>query len=466
MMDKHPLPGSFRDPKGRVYVHDNCIFRTVTDQGFPDFKFVRGTGLLDELVADGLLVSWREASKIDFGPDALGARLVLEHEKLPFISYPYEWSFSALKAAALLHLDIQLRALAKDVTLSDASAYNVQFDGPKPVFIDHLSFQKYEEGAYWQGHRQFCNQFLNPLLLASCLEIPHNAYFRGTLEGITSVDLASMLPWYYRFLPTIFSHVFLSARFERAGKKIDPEKVSQAITNRKLPRKSFEGMLLGLRDFISNLKLKKGTETVWSSYVNSHNYSSDELEKKKSFVIDFVQSVKPETVWDLGTNVGDFSAIALSNGTKRSIGFEADTGALELAFNRAVAENLNFLPLFSDIANPSPDQGWQQSERTGLVGRKNADAIFALALIHHLCIGRNIPLADAIKWLMALAPQGIIEFVPKSDPMVQELLRFREDIFRDYDETLFQHVIESNARLVRKEKITESARQLVWYDRS
>ncbi|MGH8719441.1 MAG: hypothetical protein ACREV0_10955, partial [Burkholderiales bacterium] len=183
---------SFRDPSGHVFHLDNRIFRTVTAQAADDFHFVRDW--LSELETLGAIVCSTEVDPAVLGDAGTGAVHVLEHPKLPFISWPYEWSFPLLKSAALFHLDLQVKSLERGVTLSDASAYNLQFQGVTPIFIDTLSFRRYREGEFWTGHRQFCEQFVNPLLLRALLGIPHNAWYRGALEGISGHELSRLLP--------------------------------------------------------------------------------------------------------------------------------------------------------------------------------------------------------------------------------------------------------------------------------
>lgn len=371
-----------------------------------------------------------------------------------------------MKQAALTHLDIHLRALSKGATLSDASAYNIQFDGNRPIFIDHLSLRPYREGQFWQGHRQFCYQFLNPLLLRAKVGVPHNAFYRGSPEGLPSANLNRMLPWRARLDPRVFSHVTLLARFEKTAAKLGNAGVAQAVKGRRLPKQAFERMLKSSRDLIEGLNPHDKGRTAWSDYADANSYSTDEARKKHAFVSEFAQKTEPAMLWDIGCNTGDYSYTALKAGAHLVIGFENDPSALERAFHRSRSDHLRFLPLYLDAADPSPAQGWNQQERMGLAQRRSASAIFALAVIHHICIGRNVPLPEALSWLVGLAPQGVIEFVPKRDSMVQELLRLRDDVFPDYNEPVFDATMAKLARMVRSEVITDNGRRLVWYDRS
>lgn len=428
-----------------------------------DYEFVRTSGLIKSLVSNQQLVAETAVDKSILGEHGEDADLVLEHPRLPFISYPYEWSFSALKAAALLHLDIQQEALKKDVTLTDATAYNLQFVGPKPIFIDSLSFRRYNEGEYWAGHRQFCEQFANPLLLRSIAGIPHNAWYRGTLEGISAEDLSKVLPWRSRLSWNVLTNVFMQARLQHTT---DSSEAIEKAKARKLPRIGYEQILYGLRKWIAGLEIKSDNKTVWQDYATDNSYADDEAVKKREFVAEFAREVKPELIFDIGCNTGDYSAAALENGAGLAIGFDFDHGALDYGFRRAQERSLNFLPLHLDAANPSPNQGWAQSERQGLRERAKGDAVMGLALIHHLAVAKNLPLAGVIEWLIDMAPQGVIEFVPKTDPMVQRLLQIREDIFDDYDQASFEQHLASRARTVKSVKVSSRGRTLYWFNRS
>ncbi len=465
MTDIRPNPGSFRDPSGRIYHRGDKVYRTVTGHGAANFEFVRESGLIDRLVGDGSLLPGEVVDPDVLGAHGRDARYVIEHPLLPFISYPYEWPFPALKAAALLHLDVHLAALDHGVTLSDASAYNVQFRGARPVFIDLLSLRRYRDGEFWAGHRQFCEQFLNPLLLRSKLGIPHNGWYRGTLEGIGVAEINRLLPWHKKLSFNVLTQIVLQNRFQQSAQASGPGLAKAAVGKAVLPLASFKHMLTRLRRWIESLEPADTGKTVWQDYARTHSYSDDEADAKRSFVAEFAAAVKPAMLWDMGCNTGDYSKLALENGAGYAVGFDFDQAALELAFDRARGEGLMLQPVFLDGANPAPNQGWNGSERLGLAARANADGVIALAFVHHLIIARNIPMADMVEWLVGIAPQGIIEFVPKADRMVQDLLALREDIFPDYSEQAFVGHLKKHARIVAAKTVTAAGRKLIWFAR-
>ena len=454
--------GSFRDRRGRGYTVDGRIYRSVMPMAVDDFEFVRSTGLIDELVKDQKLVAESLVDRAALDGQGDDASFVLEHPRLSYVSYPYEWPFAALKAAALLHLDVQLRALRKDVTLTDASAYNVQFDGPNPIFIDSLSFRRYEDGEFWVGHRQFCEQFVNPLLLRSVLGVPHNAWYRGSLEGISAGELSQVLPWQSRLSWNTLTNVFMQAQLQRSVSS--SETALETTKTKKLPKLGFEQMLRGLRRWIAGMESRTDGKSVWQDYAQDNSYADEEASQKRQFVADFVATTKPGLIFDLGCNTGDYSALALKNGAQRAVGFDFDHGALDYAYHRARRESLNFLPLYLDAANPSPEQGWLQAERHGLARRARGDALLALALVHHLVITRNIPLGGVLDWITGMAPRGVIEFVPKADPMVQRLLQLREDLFDDYEQENFESLLAARGHIVKSRPVSSSGRTLYSYE--
>lgn len=454
-------PGSYRDPAGRILTRDNRVFRAIFEAGRTPFDQARDAGVLDRAIEQSVLLGMTEVAVDTVDGIEPAPCYVVEHPRLDFVSYPYEWCFSALKAAALFHLEFQISLLEQNFTLSDATAYNTQFVGTRPVFIDHLSIVPYVEGEPWAGQRQFAMQFLNPLLMWAKLGIAPNAWYRGSLEGIAPEDLSPLLSWKDKLSFTVMAHVVAQAKLQqRAIRGGD----GNASAGKSLSAKGFEAILIGLRDYIAKLTLPT-LETVWDDYETNNSYDAERRAAKHNFVSRMVQETAPSLLFDMGCNSGDYSQTALDSGASRVIGFDFDFGALERAFDRFSKRDAPVLPLWLDATNPSPAQGWASAERQSFGQRANGDAMVALAFIHHLAIARNVPLDMATDWLMSLAPTGIIEFPTKDDAMVRQLLTSRKDIFPDYTEEAFLAHVGARAKIVEQERLEGSDRLLVRYDR-
>jgi ribosomal protein L11 methylase PrmA len=458
-------PGSFRDASGHVFHLGERVLRTVRSDAASEFEYVRASGFFDHPAVAPHVIPALPVH--DPAPATLdpAARYLLEHPRLPFISYPYEWCFSALKAAALLQVDLHLHALEHGVTLADASAYNVQFRGARPLFIDILSFRRYTPGEYWEGQQQFCEQYLNPLLLYSRCGVAHNAWYRGNLEGIPTLELARLMPLRAQLSWVVLAYVRLNARLQQAQFTRADRHVAKR-PERPLTPRAFSAMLRQLRSFIARLQPVGAKATAWGDYPETNSYSAEEKAAKVTLVRRFVEHTKPTLVWDVGCNTGEYAALALASGAQRVIGFDFDQSALETAFRRASENGLDFLPLFLDAANPTPEQGWRQGERRGFQQRANADVLLALAVAHHLAIGRNVPLDQVVDWLVGLAPRGLIEFVPKSDPMIQVMLAHRRDIFTDYAEGAFTAALSRRARIIASDRVSSTGRKVFQFDRT
>ena len=454
--------GSFRDPSGRVLHHDSRILRAIYESGAPTYEAARDAGVLDRAIDRGRLLPADPVDAASLNGLAPGARHWLEHPRLDFVSYPYEWTFSALKAAAVHHLDFQVELLADGFTLSDATAYNIQFRGTKPVFIDHLSIVPYEEGSAWAGQRQFGMQFLNPLFLWAKRGIAPHAWYRGSVEGIEPEELLKLLGFRDKLSFTVLAHIVGPAMVarRRVVQGLDARPPKQA----RLPKPRLMALLTTLRDYVAGLSLHS-EKTVWDDYADHNSYDEARRAAKHGFVAGAVSATNPRQLFDIGCNSGDFSQTALDAGAGSVVGFDFDFGALERAFSRFDKSGAPVLPLWLDATNPSPSQGWAGAERKSMQDRAGADMMLALAVIHHLAIAKNVPLDMAVDWLMGLAPAGVIEFPSKADPMVKQLLRHRPDIFPDYTEGAFLQHVAARGKIMRQERLGETGRLIVAYDR-
>jgi len=388
------------------------------------------SGLYSALVDAGLLIPHTEA-EVEPGLSASVYKW-LRPEQVPFISYPYEWSFGQYRDAAVLTLRIQKMAIDHGMVLKDCSAYNVQFVKGRPVFIDTLSFEKYTEGAPWVAYRQFCQHFLAPLALMSLRDIRLSGLMRVHLDGVP-LDLASaLLPFRTRFKFSMLSHIHLHARSQRY---FSDRGVRRNLHN--VGRFGLLGIVDSLESAVRGLRWE-AKDTEWSDYYSDTNYSAEAFDEKKQLVGDFLSILKPRSVWDLGANTGIFSRIAASEGIP-TVSFDADPAAVDKNYHECQTNNeVNLLPLVMDLTNPSPDIGWQNEERMSLIARGPADTALVLALVHHLAISNNVPLSMFARFLASICRSAIVEFIPKTDSQVQRLLATREDIFSEYDERSFE----------------------------
>jgi hypothetical protein len=447
-----PEPGSFRDPSGFVFFQNDSIYRQVDDSYREDYDHLMGSGLYQELVDSGLLISHVEVNHNHF--EETRAYRTLKPELVPFISYPYEWCFSQLKDAALITLEIQKRALKSGMTLKDASAYNVQFRQGRPVFIDTLSFEIYGEGEAWVAYRQFCQHFLAPLALMSQKDVRLGQLFRVHLDGIP-LDLASfLLPFRSRFKFSQFAHIHLHAKSQRYFADKNPD-----FSSRKMSLVSLLGLVDNLESAVGQLKWKP-EKSQWGDYYQNNNYSDGALKHKSGLVEDFLERIDPKSVWDMGANTGLFSRIAAARGIP-TISFDVDFSAVEKNYLecREKGESL-ILPLVLDLTNPSPGIGWENRERLSLEERGPADTALALALVHHLAISNNLPLERIAGFFGRICNRLIIEFIPKEDHQVQRLLSTREDIFADYHQQAFESAFGKYFILHSSTKIKDTARTM------
>ena len=455
--------GSFRDPAGTIFYINDRIFRKINKFGLDRINFLEKEKILEESIKRKYLIQTKilnddEKNKLNLNI----SDVILEHIKIPYISYPYEWSFNQLKTAAIFHLDFNLFLLDLGATLIDASAFNIQYIGSKPIFIDILSIEKHVDGEPWKGHKQFCENFLNPLILKSKKGIKFNNWFKGNLEGIQTDDLDKILNIFDKFSYNIFIHVYLLNKLDQ---KFTSNKSLKPINKKKnFSKKNLILILRQLKRFISKLEDHKSIST-WDDYSKNNSYTELEENKKKQVVEEFIKKNNFNLIADLGCNNGEYSELSLKNGCKSVIGFDFDINTINQAYKTALSKNLNFLPLFFDASNPSGNIGWNEKERKSFKTRAKFDAILALAFKHHLAIAKNIPLNEVINWLVSLAPTGLIEFVPKNDLTIIKMLELKGDIFPNYTTENFENALSLKSKILSKNKVSESGRIIYEFKR-
>jgi hypothetical protein len=446
-------PGSYRDPSGFIFRRDGVLYRQVNSRFDDDWAAFEGSGLASDLISRELLVP-HEPAPIELAPEP-GAVAVIAPEEIGFISYPYEWSFSQLKDAALLTLEAQQVADAHAMTLRDASAYNVQFRRGRPILIDSLSFERQSSGEPWKPYRQFCEHFLAPLALMAHRDGRLGILQRDFIDGVPLDLAAELLPRRTRWSPGLAAHVHLHARAQRrhgTGDDAPARRVSISDNRRR-------ALLDHLRRTVESLHLT-AAGTQWAEYADQTSYSPTGTAAKEAIVGRMLAAVAGHRAWDIGANVGRYSTIAAEAGYD-VLAVDGDWAAVErhyLALRKAGETRI--LPVLGDITDPSPAIGWANQERASLLERADADVVVALALVHHLAIGRNVPLPMLSDLLARLAPNLVIEWVPKEDPMLQRLLAAREDVFPSYSLHGFRAAFANQFEILEEATIPESTRIL------
>lgn len=434
MFNDKEMSSSFRDPSGFVFIHNKELYRQIHIRYKDDFMLLVGSGLYKRLIDAHLLIPHKEADmNLVSSSDAYK---IIKPEPIPYVSYPYEWCFSQLRDAALATLRIQKIALEHGMWLKDCSAYNIQFKECKPILIDTLSFEKYRKGSPWIAYRQFCQHFLAPLALMSYCDARLNQLMKIFIDGIPLDLTSSLLPFRSRLRFSLFFHIHLHANSQ---KYFSRKRLKAAQIKHKMDDRSLFALIDNLESAIEKMRLYP-KENSWSDYYQNFNYSPDSFNHKKEVVAEFLKRADPDCVWDLGANTGIFSRVASDLGM-RTISFDADYYAVEKNYLACIQERrTNILPLYMDLANPSPAIGWENKERMSLSERGPADAALVLALIHHLAIANNLPFENIAGFLSRSCNFLIIEFIPKDDSQIQKMLSFREDIFSEYNQQSFEDV--------------------------
>jgi SAM-dependent methyltransferase len=455
--------GSFRDRDGRIYRSGDRIIRGISQPALEQFEKLQATRFYQRFLEQGRLVDSRILPP-DEVPLAAEIQenwaVFLEHSRIPVISYPYEWTFGMLRDAALLQLELVEAAILEDMTLKDATPYNIQFVSGQPVFIDIPSFETLQPGAPWAGYRQFCEMFLFPLMLQAYKGIHFQPMMRSAIDGIGLQTAGKLFGFGDRFKPGVLTHAWLQAkldsRYGGTSQNVRSE-LKSAGFNKELILANVRKMTKLVR------KLSwRGEGSEWGSYEEFHNYSESDHLLKESFIGECVAESKANLVWDIGCNTGQFSKIAAKSAA-HVVAMDLDHFAVERLYRETRAEGTEkILTLVQNVADPSPNWGWRNRERTDLVTRARPDLILCLALIHHVVISANIPLAEFIEWLSDSSDQLIIEYVSRSDDKVEALLRNKEDKYTDYSRKNLKAKLQEHYTIVRQLSLESGNRFLYW----
>ncbi|PXY39080.1 nodulation protein NoeA [Flavobacterium cheongpyeongense] len=442
---------SFRDPSGYVFIEDGSIKRVIKPVYFSQYKSLTESGFYDTLFEKKYLIPHKTVQENQ-------NQIIIEAQKIPFVTYPYEWSFLQYKHAALLTLKIQKLSLQNNFTLKDASAFNITFHEGKPVFIDTLSFDFYKENNPWLAYKQFIMQFLGPLVLAKYFGQEHLKMLSQNLDGLSLQKLSLLLPVKSYFSPTLLTNIHLLAKYD---KKYESDKKT---VNNNLSKASQIKLIDGLYDYILNLSVNEKTE--WDHYYNQINYNDVAYQFKKEFVKDWFLSIKGKSLIDIGGNDGTFSR-ELKEQAELLIVADVDANAVEQNYRQVLKnKEKNILPLVADVLNPVANYGFNNAERFSFVDRvkaQNLDACLALAVIHHITLSGNIPFSFSAQFFSKMASNLLIEFPARTDSWVQFLLDSKREFaghFDFYNEENFEKEYTVYFEIIKKEKIESSERIL------
>ena len=458
-----PDPGSFRDPMSRVYLDGDSVLRTLDAEGLADFEALAATTFFADALASGAIVGTERAADVE--PSTLEGdwSAVLRHERIPFLSYPYEWSFEMLRDAAALQLDLTEKALAEDLTTKDATSYNVQFVGSRPTFIDLGSFERLHADEPWYGYRQFCQLFLFPLMFQAYKDLPFQPWLRAAIDGITPVEARNAMSRWDILSPAkkgTAVHVALHARADAKHANTDRD-VKADLKKAGFKKELIVGQVKGLRRIVDKMRWKQ-SDSEWSGYSERGHYTDADLSAKSEFVTAVTGEQARGLVMDLGANDGHFSRLALDAGADYVVAVDADPLVVDTLYRALRDEgNTRILPLTMNLANPSPGTGWRGVERQAFIGRGTPDLVLALAVIHHLAISANVPLGEFLAMVADLGGEAVVEFPTPDDPMVRKLLRNkREGVHDDYTVDVFEREAEARFDVRRREVLPSQTRIL------
>ena len=452
---------SLRDPDGRLLTSAGRLFRLVAAHAVKSTSELLDRPAIRAAMERGAIArTWRAENLQATGEPAIAgagdSQLVLEHERLPFVSQPCEWSPLMLCDAGLHTVEMQLLALSEGLVLKDAAPTNIVFQGPRPVFVDFLSFVEREKGDYlWRARHQFDACFLLPLLLNLEAGIPIAWTLRDYLHGVSHEQARRILGIKSWLKPGLIGAVAIPAALSRqasgigtthaARRRYDNDERARFVLEHQA--KSLHARLSGLR-----VRLASGA-SHWAAYTTQRaHYAEDELRVKREFVRDALERCAPAVVFDLGANTGEFSELAAAK--SRVVAVDIDEQSVSGILERARTRKLDIHPLVGNLTFPTPAEGWNNSETRSLLDRLagGCDLLLVLALMHHLRITGGIPFAEIVGLLAALSRRHVVfELVPPGDAMFAAMARGREPLYGDCDPARAEQALQQRFDVLRRE---------------
>jgi SAM-dependent methyltransferase len=422
------------DTGGEVFLSNNRVFRGIYPGKSDLYRKVLHICKTHDLFQFGI-VSTRELNSNPH-PE-LPYDLVLEHEHIPFISYPHEWPGSMLKDAAIFHINLYAELGKRGLTIKDWHPYNILFKGVVPIFVDfssivpmgNLQNEAYltpprippafrhlwntTSSYFFEMYRRMCEPyFLLPLYMMHAGQ--HTKAHISILETYLNVakpkDVRSLVGRKYKL-------------FDILNKLALIQPGSGKSWFLKLLRLEIETLSVSRRGYL-DYYASKGEDFGFSPSPNWNN--------KQKVVYDAVKCFQPKTVLDIGSNTGWFSVLAARLGCQ-VVAMDIDDACVDAVYRRAKQEKLPILPLVANLANLTPDIApptFKNEPSLSLIGgdaplitaankRLKCEMVLALAIIHHLVLGSGLRFERVVELLSALTEKLlVIEFVAREDELI------------------------------------------------
>ena len=465
---------SFRDPAGQLIPLNGRILRVINQIGQPDLRAFLDSAQSRRLIDAGRLVRTEVLDHADATAALAGTglleqlvqpdeTLIIEHERVPFPSFPYEWPPEMLHEAALLTLDLAESLLDDGFGLKDATPYNILFNGPRAVFVDWLSFERRDPSdPTWLPYAQFVRTFLLPLLVSKHFNLRFDQFLIANRDGLEPEQVYRLGGPMRRLLPPMLTLVSLPTWLGSSGasdaKTYQPRRAASAEKAAFILRHLFKG----LRRKLAQVAPKEGKSSTWSDYMSQNRYTEDYFPLKQSFVEGVIDQFGASRVLDVGCNVGFFSELAARRGAS-VVGIDYDPVVVGQVWRRARAESLDILPLVVNLARPTPNTGWLNQECASFLDRARGsfDLVFMLAVIHHMLVTERIPLKSILTLAAELTTRLlVIEYVPQDDQMFRRLTRGRDHLHADFTRENFEAACNELFEIVRGEPLGASGRWL------